>query len=233
MQRYFLVGLTAVIAGCSPVGGSTGTTTRDFATSSFDTVRVGGADTVRIVRGPTASVVATGPSAELDRLDITTGGTVLNIGRKPTTGMNWSSSKVVVTVTTPVLRAVEASGAGDIAIDRADGPVFEASVSGSADMQIAEIRAAATKLRVSGSGNLAARGATTTLAAEVSGSGSIDAKALTSDTASIAVRGSGSVDAVARRSASINVGGSGNAAVAGTRQCAISKSGSGRARCTG
>ncbi len=221
------------IAACSPAGSATGSTSRDFTASGFDAVRVTGSDTVKIVRGDVASVVARGPADQLDRLEIRTDGTVLTIARKSAVGMNRSSGAVVVTVTMPTIRAAEVMGSGDVSIDRADGATFEGSVSGSADLTIADIRAASTKLRVSGSGNIDARGTTRVLSADVAGSGDLNAKELIAETASIAVKGSGDAAAFARQSAAIAVSGSGNVTVGGTKQCTISTKGSGEARCTG
>ena len=218
------------IAGCAPAASAS---TRTFAVSGFDAVRVAGFDTVKIVRGPKASVEASGPADQLDRLDIRSEGSVLTVTRKSSVGMNWSRGSVIVTVTMPTIRAAEATGSGDVSIDRADGATFEASVSGSANLVVADIRARSTKLRISGSGNLDARGTTRVLSAGVSGSGDLNAGKLVAETASIAVQGSGDATAFARTSAVVAVSGSGNASVAGTKQCTISKRGSSDARCTG
>ena len=231
MMRIAL--LLVPLAACSPVGGATGQTSRDFAATEFSAVRVAGSDTVHVVRGPVASVVARGPADLLDQLDIHTDGTTLVVARKPVFGMGWSTGNVVVTVTMPAIRAVDVAGSSNVSVDHAVGPEFDAGVSGSGNLDLADIATASTRLRVSGSGNIAARGKTQTLSAEVSGSGDLDAERLITDTASIAVKGSGDARAFARVSATLAVTGSGNASVAGTKQCAISTKGSGEARCTG
>lgn len=233
MRVFLIFGLAFAVAACSPAGSATGSGERDFAATGFDAVRVGGADTVNIVRGATASVVARGPAAQLDKLDIRTDGTTLVVGRKSTIGTSWSGDPVVVTVTMPSIRAAQASGSGDVSIDRADGPAFAGSVSGSADLAIADLRAPTTQLQVSGSGSITARGAARTLSATVSGSGELDASALKTDTATIAVRGSGGAKAFAQQSATLTVSGSGTIEVKGTTRCTISERGSGSARCTG
>jgi hypothetical protein len=233
MRGLFPVGAALAIAACSPAGSATGAPARTFAVTGFDSIRVAGSDTVKVVRGPAMSVVARGPAAQLDRLDIRTLGSALLITRKTGANMSRSNDPVVVTVTMPAILAAEVSGSGDVSIDRADGATFEARVSGSADLDIADLRAASTKLRISGSGNLGARGSTRVLSADISGSGNLDAEALIADTAAIAVQGSGDATAFAHRSATIAVSGSGNVRVGGTTQCTISTRGSGEARCTG
>lgn len=223
----------AALAACSPVGGATAQTSRDFVAAGFNAVRVAGSDTVNVVRGPVASVVARGPAALLDKLVIRTEGATLVVARKSAFGMGWSSGNVVVTVTMPAIRAVDVAGSSDVSVDRADGVEFDASVSGSGNLDLADIATASTKLRVAGSGNITARGKTQTLSADVSGSGGLAAEKLIADTVSIAVMGSGDARAFARNSATLSVTGSGNANVAGTKQCAITTKGSGEARCTG
>lgn len=227
------LGCAVAVAGCSAVAGVGDAVTRPFAASGFDAVRVGGSDTVNIVRGTMASVVARGDAAQLDRLDIRTDGTTLVIGRKSSMSIGWSGKPVVVTVTMPSIRAAEVSGSADVSVDRAEGAAFAGSVSGSAGLKIADLRAATTKLQVSGSGSIDAAGETGTLTADVSGSGDLDARALKAESATIAVSGSGGAKAFARQSATLSVGGSGNIEVAGTTRCTISERGSGSARCTG
>jgi len=226
--------LGAALSGCSAFADVGKVESRNFAVSGFDAVRVAGSDTVNIVRGPTAGVVARGPAKLLDNLEIRTEGSKLLVGHKPTMGMGWSTGEeVVITVTLPAIRSAELAGSGDVSIDRADGAEFEASLTGSGTLKVADIAAASTKLALRGSGTLDARGTTGALSADLVGSGDLKAESLKSDTAAIAVKGSGSAWAFARKSASLTLTGSGDATVKGTRQCAITSRGSGNARCTG
>ena len=234
MRRFMFVLLVAT-GGCSAAGAVGGGPdgSRSFAVGSFDSVNAHGSDTVRVVRGSTASVVATGPSAVLDRLDISTSGSVLNISRKSSMGWGgWSGRGATITVTVPSLRAIDLSGSGEASVDVADGPAFEGHVSGSGSLSLPNVRAASVKLGVRGSGDLTAGGKVDVLALEVGGSGNAEIAGLESQTATISVHGSGNAQATARKSATIDVAGSGDVEVKGTNACTISKSGSGDASCS-
>ncbi len=234
MRLIVTAAVGAALTGCSAFADVDKVESRNFPVSAFDEVRVGGSDTVKIVRGPTPGVVARGPARLLDNLEIRIEGRKLLVGHKPVMGISWSTNQnMVITVTLPALRAAELAGSGDVSIDRADGAEFEANVSGSGTLDIADVAAASTRLGLRGSGTLEARGTTGVLSADLVGSGDLKAADLHADTAAIAVKGSGSAWAFARKSASVTLTGSGDATVKGTRQCAITSRGSGNARCTG
>lgn len=214
MRLIVTAALGAALTGCSTFADVGQVESRSFAASSFDEVRVGGSDTVKIVRGPTAGVVARGPAKLLDNLEIRTEGRKLRVGRKLSLGMGWATNQdVVITVTLPAIHAAELEGSGDVGIDRDDGAEFEANLSGS--------------------GTIKARGKTGALSSDLVGSGDLKAEDLQADTAAIAVKGPGSARAFARKSASLTLTGSGDATVKGTRACAITSRGSGNVRCTG
>jgi len=234
MRLIVTAALGAALTGCSTFADVGQVVSRSFAASSFDEVRVGGSDTVKIVRGPTAGVVARGPAKLLDNLEIRTEGRKLLVGRKPSLGMSWATNQdVVITVTLPAIHAAELEGSGNVGIDRADGAEFEANLSGSGTLNIAMIAATSTKLGLRGSGTIKARGKTGAISADLVGSGDLNAEDLQTDTAAIAVMGPGSAQAFARKSASLTLTGSGDETVKGTRACAIPSRGSGNARCTG
>ncbi len=234
MRLIVTTAMVAALTGCSIFRDVGQVESRSFAASGFDEVRVGGSDTVKIVRGPTAGVVARGPAKLLDSLEIRTEGRKLRVGRKSSMGMGWATNQdVVITVTLPALHAAELAGSGDVSIDRADGAEFGANLSGSGMLNIAVIAAASTKLGLRGSGTIKARGQTGALSADLVGSGDLKAEDLQADSAAIAVKGSGSARAFARKSASRTLTGSGDATIKGTRECAIMSRGSGNARCTG
>ncbi|MEP6785321.1 MAG: head GIN domain-containing protein [Sphingomonadales bacterium] len=238
MRRFLFLGSVAALAACGPVIGATssgGDGTRSFALSGFDAVRLAGSDDVRVVRGPAFSVVASGPNAVLEKLDIHKEGTTLVITRESRMNWSWSSNRkgVQVVVTMPAIRSAQLTGSGDMTVDRADGAQFEGGLTGSGNLNLPSVTAASVKLDVTGSGDLRASGQAKTVALSVTGSGDLDASGLSSDTASVAVRGSGDARGAARQSAALTVAGSGDATVTGTRNCTISKAGSGDARCTG
>lgn len=237
MRNMFLFLSAAALTACGSISGAAtgGHGTRSFELTGFDAVRLSGSDDVRVVRGATFSIVATGPNDVLDRLDIRTEGKTLVVTRKRNSGWGWSSERegATVTVTMPMIRAAQVAGSGDMRVDRADGAVFKGGVNGSGTLDLPSISAASVELDVTGSGDLVAKGEAKTIALSVTGSGDLDASGLSADTARVAIQGSGDISANARQSAAVNIAGSGDATIRGTRNCTINKAGSGEANCTG
>ncbi len=233
MRTLLALGCVAVLTACSPAASAADDATRSFAVSGFDTVRLAGSDTIRVLHGASASVIARGPAENLDHLDIRTQGNTLVVSRKPTGVFGWSRRSATVTVTMPMIRAVELAGSGNLSVDRVDAAQFDAILTGSGDLSLMGVNANSLKLRLTGSGNAIAAGRTRAADLSVTGSGKLTADKLIAETVSLSVIGSGSANARATTSATLSTAGSGDATVYGTRNCSISKSGSGDARCTG
>ena len=229
---FLALALWGVASRATSQSGSDGR--KSFPVASFDAVSLDGSDDVRVVRGATASVTASGRQAVLDKLDIRVDGATLKIGRKPGGwSMGWNGKQgAQITVTVPRVRAVSVAGSGDMTVDSIEGPSFSAAVDGSGDLKISSIAVKTAQFAVDGSGNMTIAGTAMTSAMSAGGSGNIDARNLSSEQASIAVEGSGDIKAAVRGRATIAVEGSGNVDVAGTENCTISKSGSGEARCS-
>jgi Putative auto-transporter adhesin, head GIN domain len=215
-------------------GGSSGPqSTRNFAVGKFDAVALEGSDEVRVVPGAAMSVSATGPAADLDKLDIRVEGNALKIGRKKGNwSVGWRNSRgVVVTVTTPTLLGAAVNGSGDMTVDQVDTETFQAAVKGSGNLDLTSVKAKRVEFAVDGSGNLNASGTTDSAQIAVGGSGDFDANGFTATRAQIAVRGSGNASMSVSGDAAIAVSGSGDVDVQGTDRCTINKSGSGEANC--
>jgi hypothetical protein len=207
---------------------------RRFAVGGFDAVSLEGSDNVRVVRGATVSVVATGPQRVLDLLNFRVEKNTLKIDRKSgrTNWLRGDYRGATITVTMPNIVAAGVAGSGDMTVDRADGASFGAAVEGSGNLKVAAVSVNRAQLAAEGSGNLTISGTTEDVAMAAEGSGDIDARGLVSQRATIAVEGSGNIGASVRERAIIAVEGSGNVDVTGTDNCAIIKEGSGSARCS-
>ena len=231
-----LLPLLALSACSASVDSNAGT--RSFPVpGNFDAVTLGGPDNVRVVTGGVPSIVATGETADLDKLTVELQGRNLIVSRKKSEGMRWGWSRnskgvtVTVTVPRPISGAV-LKGSGDLNVDQGSGARFDAELRGSGDLNVARVVTQAARLSVMGSGDLKVAGQARTVAIDLTGSGGVNASGLNAETAQVGVRGSGDVDARATRSANISLMGSGNASIRGTRNCTTSKRGSGEVRCT-
>lgn len=227
-----LAALAACGVGSSQAGDAGPAETRNFAVGTFSAVSLEGSDDVRVVRGSVIAVVANGPKAVLDRMDIRVEGTVLKIGRKRASWSMGYDKGAVVTVTMPNIAAAAISGSGDINVDRVAGATFDGSIAGSGNLTLALLQVQRAKLSIAGSGGLQAVGATVDATLSSRGSGDIDAAGLVAKRATISAQGSGGIRAAASESAAISMAGSGDVSVTGTDRCTISNTGSGKATCS-
>lgn len=208
------------------------TASQGFDLNGFTGVKVTGPDDVMIERGDTFSIVARGPQAVIDELEIELDGDMLSIGRKESMLRFKGDEAVKVTVVMPTLRAVRLTGSGAIDADAVEGDAVEAVVTGSGDLKIAAMNGKRAELRITGSGDLEVGGGT--IAAgdyDVTGSGSIAAGGLAAKTLDVSIAGSGNVDAQASDSADISILGSGDATIGGGGKCSTRSLGSGDAIC--
>lgn len=208
------------------------TKSQGFDLTGFTGVKVTGPDDVTIRRGDNFSIVARGPQAVIDELEIELDGDMLSIGRKDSMLRFDGDQAVEVTVVMPALRAVRLTGSGAIDADAVEGDAVEAVVTGSGDLKIAAMNGKRAKLAITGSGDLAVGGgAIGTGNYDVTGSGSIAASELRASTLDVSIAGSGDVDAQASDSADINILGSGDATIGGGAKCSTRALGSGDAIC--
>jgi hypothetical protein len=225
-----------VLAACGSAKGiatDSSPGSRSFALSGFDKVALKGSDDVRVITGGAFAVTATGPQSELDKLEIGVEGSTLNISRKKGWHIGWSKDgrSTLVTVTMPAISGAALVGSGDLSVDKAAGPKFEASLAGSGDFVLAAATLDALTAEIAGSGNMRLVGKTGSADISLAGSGDVEAAGLTATTADISVAGSGNVDLRATGTAKVSLMGSGDVTISGTSQCSISKLGSGEVTC--
>lgn len=205
---------------------------RNFPVGTFSAVVLSGSPDVVVTTGGRHSVVAQGPDADLDRLDIRVEGDRLIIATR-NGSWNWSSREgVTVRVSAPNLSGASISGSGDMQV----GPVkgnFEGRISGSGDMQIASVDAPSLALSLSGSGDISVGGGRCgTGNFATTGSGDIDAGRVRCETLSISSTGSGDVVAQATATATLRTTGSGDIRVTGGARCTTRSTGSGETSCS-
>ncbi|MFN4358987.1 head GIN domain-containing protein [Sphingopyxis alaskensis] len=208
------------------------TKSRGFDLTGFTGVKVTGPDDVTIRRGDAFSIVARGPQAVIDELEIELDGDMLSIGRKDSMLRFDGDQTVEVTVVMPALRAVRLTGSGAIDADAIEGDAVEAVVTGSGDLRVAAMNGKRAKLTITGSGDLEVGGGTIGAGNyDVTGSGSIAASDLAASTLDVSIAGSGDVDARASENADILILGSGDATIGGGAKCSTRALGSGDAIC--
>ncbi|MBB6504776.1 hypothetical protein F4693_001753 [Sphingomonas endophytica] len=205
--------------------------TRTYDVRDFSTVKLAGSDDVDVRVGGSFSVRAEGDPQVLDRITVTRDGDRLTISRRRSS--SWQRGKARVFVTLPRLTAASLDGSGDLAIDQVRGGGFDARLAGSGNLRIAQVAADSLALSLAGSGNIATSGQTGQLSLNLAGSGNVDATALVAREAAIKSAGSGSIRATVRGPATVSLVGSGDVDLGGGARCTVRKAGSGTVRCGG
>jgi len=209
-------------------------TTQSYDLQGFTGVKVAGPDDVIIRQGEAFAIIAKGPKAIIDDLEIELDGDTLSVGRKKS-GFSFShrdGDGVRIEVTMPKLVAARLTGSGSIDADTIDGDAVEAIVTGSGDLKAAKLTGKSAKLSISGSGDIEIGGGTVASGDySITGSGNIDAEKLAAQTINASIAGSGDIDAQATGKADINILGSGDANISGGANCTTRAMGSGTATC--
>jgi hypothetical protein len=229
------------LAACSyhsgdsqPVVPGTGSgPTRSFAVAGFTGVSLRGADDVDVKVGPAFSVSAEGPSAELDQLSIRRNGDTLEVGRKNGV-FHWGDrdrATVKVHVTMPRLVSAEIAGAGDLAIDRTDGPTFEGVNAGAGKLSVGSLAVSQAKVSLAGAGDISLAGKVNHLTVSLVGAGNVLAQGLKASAAKVSLAGAGDVRAEVDGPASVSVVGSGTVDLGKGAKCDTSKIGAGEVHC--
>lgn len=234
-----LIAASAATAGCGHERSedSGATVSRSYQVGNFKQIEVAGPYDVEVRTGSATSVSAQGGEKLLERTKVEVQGDKLVIHPEQHRGLfnfGWSthgSARFVVTV--PQLTAASIAGSGDIKVDQVRGDSFEGGVAGSGTLSIASLQVQSLKLEIAGSGGVkAAAGSAKTAKYEIAGSGDIDAGGVNAEQANVDIAGSGSVKAHATGTASVEIAGSGDVEISGGAKCQVEKHGSGNVTCS-
>lgn len=206
---------------------------RDVPVGRFDRLRVSGPFKVGVlVSGEPAQVHLMGPRALLADTIATVEGDILTIRFREGATWSWNpGSGVNVFVTAPNLDAVNVEGAAEVEISGARGDMLSAETAGSGTITVRELDVGRVQLATSGSGGITVEGRAREGTYVVGGPGSIDAKRLRVENASIAIGGAGSAYADVSDAANISVNGSGRVEVVGGATCIKQPTNSPRVDC--
>lgn len=206
---------------------------RRFEASGFDKVAVAGSDNVMIRTGTGFAVVATGETADLDRLEVRVEKGVLHIGRK-SGGWSWGSNSkdLNIAVTLPALHGLSLAGSADVQADKGSGDLFDIRVAGSGNLMLASLETRTANVAISGSGDVKVAGRCGALNVRIAGSGDADLAGLACTNAAISIAGSGDVNAHASGQADVRIAGSGDVRITGGARCSKRVAGSGEVYCS-
>jgi hypothetical protein len=242
MRKSIAAASIAAIAATSACGqmqngGAGPTVSRNYQVGNFQQIEVAGPYDVKVRTGGNPGVSAQGSQKLLDRTIVEVQGDKLVIHPQEHHGFfNWSwgsGGKADFTVTVPQLSGATIAGSGDIRVDNVRGSSFEGTVAGSGGLDVDSVEVQSLKLSIGGSGSAKAKAGKAQLADYgIGGSGDIDAGAVQSQQAKISIAGSGSIKANATGTADVSIMGSGDVDVSGGAKCSVNKAGSGSVRCS-
>ena len=242
MRTAMGIGLVAASLATSACGqhrdgvDSGATVSRSYQVASFDQIEVAGPYDVQVRTGPNVAVSASGSEKLLGRTVVEVKGNklVIHPEQHGFFHFGWSSNgKATFTVTVPALSGATIAGSGDIKVDQVRGASFDGTVAGSGGIDVVALDVQQLKLTVAGSGGATARsGKAQNAKLDIAGSGDIDAGGVAAQTANVSIAGSGNIKANASGAADVSIMGSGDVEVTGGAKCSVSKQGSGNVRCS-
>ncbi len=131
--------------------------TRTFNVAGYDSVRVSTGLHVVLRQGAFATS-ASGSQRDLDRLDITTDGSVLRISRRSSWFWNWHVGRVEIAVTAPVFRAITVSSAATVDGAALKMPTADIAISSGGQITLTNLTLATGKVNVASGSHINATG---------------------------------------------------------------------------
>nr|WP_295373585.1 head GIN domain-containing protein [uncultured Sphingosinicella sp.] len=207
---------------------------RRYTITDFDRIHVEGPFQVTLVTGKGVSALATGDTQALERVSIEVQNRTLKIRPNRSAWGGYpgkSTGAVKLAVTTHELRGATVIGSGSLSVDKARAMKFDAAISGSGRIGIANVEADMLTLGLLGAGKLIVAGKVKSLRATVTGAGELDGSQLTAEDAEIAADTSGAIGLGVKRAVKLTATGAGDVAIAGTPACTVDHRGAGSISC--
>jgi len=145
----------------------------------------------------------------------------------------WNPGPVDVYVTMPQIDALVISGSGSIVSEgRIESRILDATISGSGDIKLTDLKAEKVSATLSGSGNIHLFGKqnATELKATISGSGNVKASEFPADNVVVRISGSGNCWVNSVKNLEVKLAGSGNVTYRGNPSVDSSIAGSGKVK---
>jgi hypothetical protein len=153
--------LAAAVAACSAGAqeGERPTAQRDFRVGPFHSISLTGSPDVIVTVGGPYSVRAEGDARMVERLEIAAENGDLRIGYRESSGWGFpfgSRGGTAIHITLPALQGATITGSGDIRVNQVRGDRFAATVTGSGDLEIERLETGEAAFAVTGSGAIRA-----------------------------------------------------------------------------
>ncbi len=194
---------------------------RNIPVDRFDRLKVSGPFKVGVLIGTEPPhILLVGPPALLGDIIARVEGDTLVIRFREGATWSWNpGSGVNIVVFASRLNAVRLEGAATIEVNGVRGDMLSAATDGSGTIVVRQLNVEHVELETSGAGGITVEGSARDAVYVVSGSGSIDAKRLRVERATIAIGSSGSAYADVSRTANVSVTGAGRLNLVGGAAC--------------
>ncbi len=184
--------------------------------SAFDEVSLYGSMDVEVSVGSERSVKVIADTKYIDDVETYVDNGRLKIKLKDHRGSYYRNiKKMQVIVTVPELNAASLHGSGDMNIENVKADRFEFDLKGSGDANLNDFEVVSMELDLAGSGDIRSGGSCQDFDVNLRGSGDISARDFKCQSVDVNLRGSGDVRVFASNSADLNVQGSGDIDVYG------------------
>lgn len=152
--------IAAALLGCSHLAmASDKVVKREIKVKNFIRIALLNSSSVYYTQGAKTSVVAVGPQEDIDRLNIHSDGSTLEIRSERRRSINifrgWNSDDVKIYVTSPDIVGISVKGSGDfVAKNKIDTDAMTVELYGSGDIDIFDIICNEIKTTLKGSGDI-------------------------------------------------------------------------------
>lgn len=200
----------------------------DLSGETPDTVKLLGADVVRIVEGEDFTIAVEGEDEAKERMRFkSVDGSLLILRDRE----GWrGGTPATITVTMPAPRKLELLGSGTIHADALAGEA-KIAIMGSGKVETHDLDVDALKVKFAGSGIYKASGRATRLDIAIAGSGSARLGALHAGEVRVSISGSGEAVFASDGEVHAKIMGSGQVTVRGSARCRVKSFGSGTLVC--
>jgi hypothetical protein len=212
--------------GTQRIVGSGQAATEKRAVGAFDAVSVSGNMKLVVRQAAAVAVQVKADDNVLPVLETVVEGGTLSVRYRRGTSVS-TRTPVVVEVDASTLKALSASGSGDIDLDSFKTPALNLSISGSGDVRFKGLDTDNLGLSISGSGDARGDGRAAKLKISIAGSGDVKFGSLASDEVRVSIAGSGSAVVQATRTLEASIAGSGDVRYTGNATVSSRVAGSG------
>jgi hypothetical protein len=222
------IGLVVALAGCVDevigVRGSGNMATESRDVDGFTEIVLEGSGEVDIEMGDTESLTIEAEDNLMSHLTSDVEGGRLVLGTRDAIV---TTRGIVYTITATNLDGITVSGSGDVEVADVTTTEFTTEISGSGTVDVSSLEADRLEVTISGSGDIDVTGAAGELDVDIPGSGRFDGEGFEASVGDVSISGSGAAIVNVAETLDANVSGSGNIEYLGSPAVSSTVSGSG------